>query len=129
MIVLVTESFNTAKGIIRAGKIIEIPDTMFNRLRGKVEAIPPEAETNTTATTTDMTAGRRRALSDRTDSIPVKDTINHGPYVMPYINKNNDLVIPFDADAKYFSWAGGQSLEATLTELNLDGTFRAKYSS
>ena len=46
MRVLVTESFNTAKGNIPAGKVIEIPETMFNRLRGKVEAIPPE--TNTT---------------------------------------------------------------------------------
>lgn len=129
MIVLVTESFNTAKGIIPAGKVIEIPETMFNRLRGKVTTLPPEPEKNATATTTDIMGGRRRALNDGTDSIPAKDTINHGPYVMPYINKNNDLVIPFDADAKYFSWAGGQSLEATLTELNLDGTFRAKYSS
>lgn len=46
MKVLVTESFNTAKGNIPAGKVIEIPETMFDRLRGKVKAIPHE--TNTT---------------------------------------------------------------------------------
>ena len=48
MRVLVTESFNTAKGNIPAGKVVEIPDTMFNRLIGKVIAISPESETNTT---------------------------------------------------------------------------------
>ena len=42
MKVLVTESFNTLKGNIPAGKIIEIPDTMFSRLMGKVAAISPE---------------------------------------------------------------------------------------
>jgi hypothetical protein len=41
MRVLVTESFNTAKGNIPEGKVIDIPDTMFNRLKGKVVAIPP----------------------------------------------------------------------------------------
>ena len=46
MKVLVTESFNTLKGNIPAGKIIEIPDTMFSRLMGKVAAISPEPETN-----------------------------------------------------------------------------------
>jgi len=48
MKVLVTESFNTLKGNIPAGKVVEIPDTMFNRLKGKVVAIPSEPETNTT---------------------------------------------------------------------------------
>jgi hypothetical protein len=47
MIVLVTESFNIAKGNIAAGKVIEIPDNMFTRLRGKVSAIPSEPATNT----------------------------------------------------------------------------------
>jgi hypothetical protein len=48
MKVLVTESFNTAKGNIPAGKVVEIPDAMFNRLKGKVVAIPPEPGINTT---------------------------------------------------------------------------------
>lgn len=129
MIVLVTESFNTAKGIIRAGQIVEIPDTMFNRLRGKVEAIPPEPEKNATATNTDITAGGRRELNEGADSISTKDDINRGPYVMPYIDNHGDVVIPFEADPRYFYWAGGQSLKATLTELNLEAKLLAKYSS
>jgi hypothetical protein len=47
MKVLVTESFNTAKGNIPVGKVIDIPETMFNRLKGKVEATSPKHGTNT----------------------------------------------------------------------------------
>jgi|SRR5208283_824963 len=38
----------STKGIIPAGQAIEIPDTMFGRLKGKVIAIFPEREINTT---------------------------------------------------------------------------------
>lgn len=36
---LVVESFQTAKGIIPAGKIIEIADSLLNKLHGKVEPV------------------------------------------------------------------------------------------
>jgi hypothetical protein len=41
---LVTESFNTAKGNIPEGTIIDIPEAMFNRLKGKVTRISPAAD-------------------------------------------------------------------------------------
>jgi hypothetical protein len=44
MKVRVTESFNTAKGNIPEGTIIDIPEAMFNRLKGKVTRIPPAAD-------------------------------------------------------------------------------------
>jgi hypothetical protein len=34
----------------------------------------------------------------------------------PYV-KNNDLVVPFDSDRKYWWWSGGQSCAETLKEL------------
>ncbi|MEN6373549.1 MAG: hypothetical protein ABFD75_02050 [Smithella sp.] len=39
MRVRVTESFNTAKGNIPKDAIIEIPETMLDRLKGKVEPL------------------------------------------------------------------------------------------
>jgi hypothetical protein len=36
---------------------------------------------------------------------------------LPYFNSIGDLVIPFDADPKYFWWAGGQSISETREEL------------
>jgi hypothetical protein len=45
MRVLVTEPLPTTKGIIPAGKIVEIPPALLEKLRGKVSAMPsmPEA--------------------------------------------------------------------------------------
>ena len=45
----------------------------------------------------------------------------------PYIKKNGELVIPFDCDAKYKWWAGGQSVRETLTELNASPEVLCKY--
>jgi len=50
-------------------------------------------------------------------------------YVMPYIDNHGDLVVPFGAVSKYFYWHGGQSLESTLTELNVNDALWIKYSS
>ena len=36
----------------------------------------------------------------------------------PYIKENGELIIPFDCEPKYRWWAGGQSVRATLLELN-----------
>jgi hypothetical protein len=40
MKVAVVESFNTAKGIITAGQIIDIPGNLYDRLKGKVKLVP-----------------------------------------------------------------------------------------
>ncbi len=50
-------------------------------------------------------------------------------YVIPYINNNGDLIIPFEADPKYFYWKGGQALESTLNELNPSDAVWNRYSS
>ena len=39
-------------------------------------------------------------------------------HAKPYINHRGELIIPFDGDPKYHWWAGGQSVAATLRELN-----------
>lgn len=36
---------------------------------------------------------------------------------LPYFSESGDLVIPFDADPKYFWWAGRQSVRETREEL------------
>ena len=36
----------------------------------------------------------------------------------PFINKNDTLHIPLDSDPKYHHWKGGQSIIATLKEIN-----------
>lgn len=63
MKVRVVESFNTAKGIISEGTIIEITDALFDRLQGKVARIPP-AETRTP-----LSEGRRETLAAVADAI------------------------------------------------------------
>jgi hypothetical protein len=40
MKVRVIESFNTAKGTIPKGAVVDIPETLFDRLQGKVVKIP-----------------------------------------------------------------------------------------
>ena len=35
----------------------------------------------------------------------------------PYINPKGELIIPFTSDPRYHWWAGGQSITATLWEL------------
>ncbi len=46
--------------------------------------------------------------------------------VKPYL-RNNELIIPTDSDDKYRWWEGGQSIFATLLELNAPGTIIEKY--
>jgi hypothetical protein len=36
----------------------------------------------------------------------------------PYLNARGELIIPFTANPRYRWWAGGQSVSATLRELN-----------
>lgn len=45
----------------------------------------------------------------------------------PYIDKSGCLVIPFNSDPKYHYWNGGQSLSATLQELDLGEDKLQKY--
>ncbi len=49
--------------------------------------------------------------------------------VKPYITADGVLVIPFDSDPKYFWWAGGQSIEQTLIEINASLEVMQKYLS
>jgi hypothetical protein len=55
MKVLVRESFNTKKGVVPAGAVIEIEEKIFPRLQGKVVPI--------------MTEARRKTLGDCADAI------------------------------------------------------------
>jgi hypothetical protein len=36
----------------------------------------------------------------------------------PYLTPQGDLIVPCDCDVRYRWWAGGQSVAATLAELN-----------
>jgi hypothetical protein len=38
---------------------------------------------------------------------------------IPYVNPEGHMIIPFDSDAKYHYWNGGQPLTETMTELNV----------
>lgn len=63
MRVRVIEPFKTAKGDISKGVIIDIPEAMFDRLRGKVTRITP-AEINKP-----ISEGRRKTLGMVADAI------------------------------------------------------------
>jgi hypothetical protein len=69
MKVRATESFNTAKGNISEGTIIDIPDAMFDRLKGKVTRIPPTAKKIEPDTKYPMPEGRRKTLGMVADEI------------------------------------------------------------
>lgn len=45
----------------------------------------------------------------------------------PYLNDNQDLVIPFDCDPRYRYWAGGMSVVDTLREINAPPEVIARY--
>ena len=46
----------------------------------------------------------------------------------PYI-KDNELIIPVDSEPKYHYWKGGQSIIATLGELDAPAHVFKKYSA
>ena len=80
MKVRVTESFNTAKGNIPEGTIIDIPETMFDRLQGKVARIPPAVKKIEPLPKHSMSEGRRKTLGMVADAILEQAVIdiNHG---------------------------------------------------
>lgn len=45
----------------------------------------------------------------------------------PYINARGELIIPFDSDLRYHWWARGQSIRATLLEINAPPDVQARY--
>jgi hypothetical protein len=57
---------------------------------------------------------------------PEWDSVQRGRQ-MPYIDATGTLVIPFDSDPKYYWWAGGQTVAATLTELGASPDVRIRY--
>jgi hypothetical protein len=46
----------------------------------------------------------------------------------PYINSRGELIIPFTSDRRYHYWAGGQSIAATLRELNASPEVWERYT-
>jgi hypothetical protein len=69
MRVRVTESFNTAKGNIPKGATIDIPETMFDRLKGKVAKIPPAVKKIEPVPNHSLPEGRRKSLGMVADAI------------------------------------------------------------
>mgnify|MGYP000892960522 CR=1 FL=1 len=63
MKVRVIESFETAKGMIPAGTVINIPESLYDRLKGKV------ATFNQKETPQPITEGRRDSLTAVSDAI------------------------------------------------------------
>lgn len=45
----------------------------------------------------------------------------------PYLNQNDELVIPHDAPLKYRYWNEGQSIEKTLIEIGASGEIIKRY--
>lgn len=45
----------------------------------------------------------------------------------PYLNTQNELIIPFTADRRYHWWNGGQSIRATLLELDAPADILGRY--
>jgi len=45
----------------------------------------------------------------------------------PYLSGNDELILPHTADPRYHYWAGGQSLQRTLAELNAPAEVRVRY--
>jgi hypothetical protein len=60
-----------------------------------------------------LTDDLRQHIRQRKDEIVTLLVSNR-----PYINARGELIIPFDCDPKYHYWKGGQSIAATLRELN-----------
>jgi hypothetical protein len=46
----------------------------------------------------------------------------------PYIDNSGNVIVPFNADPKYHFWNGGQSLSATLVEINATEKIWKKHS-
>jgi len=69
MRVRVIESFNTAKGNISKGAIIDIPEAMFDRLKGKVTSISPAAKKIEPVPKQSLSDGRRKTLGMIADAI------------------------------------------------------------
>lgn len=46
----------------------------------------------------------------------------------PYIDHSGNVVVPFNADPKYHFWNGGQSLAATLAEINVTESIWKKHT-
>ena len=44
-----------------------------------------------------------------------------------HLTGDGELIIPHDADPKYHYWAGGQTLQRTLEELNAPAEVRVRY--
>lgn len=80
MRVRVTESFNTAKGNIPENTIIDIPEAMFDRLRGKVTKIPSTVKKIEPVVKHSIPEGRRKTLGAVADAILEQTVIdiNHG---------------------------------------------------
>ncbi|MBD3337720.1 MAG: hypothetical protein GF353_01340 [Candidatus Lokiarchaeota archaeon] len=47
----------------------------------------------------------------------------------PFLDKNNDLIIPMYTNSKYRWWQGGQDILVTLLELGADATILDRYVS
>ena len=39
------------------------------------------------------------------------------PFMMPYLEPNGNLVIPFESDSKYHWWKAGQSVSDTISAI------------
>ena len=45
----------------------------------------------------------------------------------PYLTSRGELIVPHDADPKYYWWNGGQTIQETLEELGASPEVVAKY--
>lgn len=61
-----------------------------------------------------------RSNSENSRGVPV--------HAKPYLNARGELIIPCDCDARYRYWAGGQSIAATLRELNAPREVWVRYT-
>lgn len=59
--------------------------------------------------------------------IILENTHSGNGLIMPYVNDDDDIVIPFDCPHKYKFWAGEQSVLETMVELKVPFEVAKKY--
>ena len=68
----------------------------------------------------------RTEISDFCEQVHIATDPQAG-YVPPYINENQELIIPFNTPGKYRWWKGGQSIKETLEELGATEEIMKRY--
>ncbi len=90
------------KLLVRSPTGYTIPDDVIADIRSHRAALLHYAESNRVVL-------RREGVSATTEQ---------DPRPLPFLNERGELIVPWNADVRYRWWDGGQSVQATLEELD-----------